>query len=383
MKIGVTKRTAPLVFASFSCFLGTGAVLSILPLHLLHVLHASGFVLGSVLGVYPFAALLGRLLGGWTADNFGRRKTVTVGLSGACISAFVLLLPLTTLELFVVRFSQGLCQGALSVAVVTWMMDISKEDERAYSLAVIGAGVWGGTTIGVLLGGLMNSIHLSGLIAALSALIGIPGLRFAEAPPSIIVEKSNRRLLPKTVWVPGITFALGAVAYSAIAGFVVLHMNSRGASGVTVLTIFSLTVLFGRFIVVPMATRFGLQRSVRPAFLLAVIGLIVITAAHSTFLGIVGVALVALAHSGLWPALGSLVATRASDEERGSAMGLMTGLYDVAVGLSSLFFGIMATRVGTQMVFIVATGFVLMAIIFDTLFSKRFSLPATQRFIPL
>ena len=367
MKIGLSKQTAPLVLASFSCFLGTGAVLSILPLHLLNVLHASGLRLGLVLGIYPFAALVGRLLGGWSADIFGRRRTVTVGLFGACASAFLLLFPLTTLELFGVRLLQGLCQGALSVAVVTWMMDISKADDRAYSLSIVGAGVWGGTAIGVLLGGLMNSLHFSGLLAG----IGIPALGLAEKPPVILVEKSTRKFIPTSALVPGITFGLGAVGYSAIASFVVLHMNLQGASGVTVLTTFSFTVLFSRFLVVPLATRIGLQRAVRPAFVLATIGLVIISLAHTTLWGVIGVLCVAIAHSGLWPALGSLVATRASNEERGSAMGLMTGLFDIAVGLSSLVFGIMATRVGTQMIFIVATGFVLFAIIFDAIFSKR------------
>ena len=383
MKIGLSKQTAPLVLASFSCFLGTGAVLSILPLHLLNVLHASGLRLGLVLGIYPFAALVGRLLGGWSADIFGRRRTVTVGLFGACASAFLLLFPLTTLELFGVRLLQGLCQGALSVAVVTWMMDISKADDRAYSLSIVGAGVWGGTAIGVLLGGLMNSLHFSGLLAGLAALIGIPALGLAEKPPVILVEKSTRKFIPTSALVPGITFGLGAVGYSAIASFVVLHMNLQGASGVTVLTTFSFTVLFSRFLVVPLATRIGLQRAVRPAFVLATIGLVIISLAHTTLWGVIGVLCVAITHSGLWPALGSLVATRASNEERGSAMGLMTGLFDIAVGLSSLVFGIMATRVGTQMIFIVATGFVLFAIIFDALFSKKSENPTTEQLPPL
>ena len=109
----------------------------------------------------------------------------------------------------------------------------------------------------------------------------------------------------------------------------------------------------------------------------------IISLAHTTLWGVIGVLCVAIAHSGLWPALGSLVATRASNEERGSAMGLMTGLFDIAVGLSSLVFGIMATRVGTQMIFIVATCFVLFAIIFDALFSKKSENPTTEQLPPL
>jgi len=368
---GISRGTTPLVLSTFACFLGTGATLAVLPLHVLNVLNAGGFLLGLVLGIFSFAALIGRLLGGWCADVMGRPRTAYFSLLAVSATAFLLCLPLTTFELLMVRFFQGLTQGALSVAVITWMMDISNDGDRAMSLTFVGAGVWGGTTLGVLVGGLANSLSFSGLISGLSALIMIPTLRFATAPPSLVFERIKRTFLPKSTLVPSSIFALGTCAYSAIAGFVVLHMNSQNASGVVVLTTFSFIVLFGRFLVVPLASHFGLQRSVRLALISATIGLVIVAYSTTTSWGVAGVFLIAIAHSTLWPALGSLVASRASNEERGSALGFMTGMYDAAVGISSFFFGLLADHYNTKIVFLVATLFMMVGIVFDSAFSKK------------
>lgn len=379
MKVGLSLRSLPIILAQFSCFLGVGAILPVLPLHLVKDLHASGWLLGLVLGVYPFAALVGRFVGGWAADLHGRVFALSVGLLGASVMGFLLILPLTAGELFSVRLFQGFFQGGLSVAAVTWMMDISNPNERAHSLAMIGAGVWGGTTVGVLIGGILNSLPSTGALAGVAALIGIPALRWAQRPPGLSKEKVKRSFMPKAAFIPGITFGLGAVGYSAIVGFIVLHLNSREASGIVALSAFTTTVLLGRFVAVPVATHFGLQRSLKPVLLISACGLILISTAHITMVAVAGVVLVGLAHSILWPALGSLVAGRVRAEERGAAMGFMTAFYDIAVGLSSILFGTMATKNGTARVFLVASGFVIFAAVFDGFFSKGRHLVNTKR----
>lgn len=85
----------------------------------------------------------------------------------------------------------------------------------------------------------------------------------------------------------------------------------------------------------------------------------------------IGVVLVAIAHSVLWPALGSLVAGNVSNQKRGAAIGFMTAIYDIGTGLASILFGVMATRVGTSDVFLVASGFVIFAALFDAFFAPR------------
>lgn len=371
MKTRLPKQSLPIIFAQFAGFMGTGTILPVLPVHLVNDLQTKGLVLGLILGIFPFAALGGRFIGGWSTDVKGRRQTFTFCLLGVSLAGFLLVLPLGPIALFVVRLVQGFFQGAASVAAVTWMMDVSNDTERPHSIAMIGAGVWGGTTLGVMVGGFINSLPICGLVAGAITLLGIPALKLANNPAIRVVENQKRTFMPKASIVPGTTFGLGATAYSAVIGFLVLHLNSNKANGVLALTFFTGTVLIGRFVVVPIATRFGLQRSVKPVLLMSSIGLILVAFSTSTWQGILGVIAIGLAHSVLWPALASVVGSRVSTEERGAAVGFMTALYDIAVGVSSVIYGLLATHASTKIVFLIASAFVICGIIFDSMFANK------------
>jgi MFS family permease len=371
MKTSLPEKSLPIIFAQSMGFMGTGAILPVLPVHLVNDLQTKGLVLGLILGIFPFAALGGRFIGGWSTDVKGRRQTVIFCLLGVSLAGFLLILPLGPIALFIVRLVQGFFQGAASVAAVTWIMDVSNDKERPHSLAMIGAGVWGGTTLGVMLVGFINSLPMCGLVAGVITLLGIPALKGTNNPEIRVTGNQKRTFMPKASIIPGTTFGLGATAYSAVIGFLVLHLNDNKANGVLALTFFTGTVLVGRFVVVPIATRFGLQRSVKPVLFISSMGLVLIAFATSTWQGVLGVIAIGIAHSVLWPALASVVGNRVSTEERGAAVGFMTGLYDIAVGISSVIYGLLATHTSTKFVFLIASIFVICAIIFDSVFADK------------
>jgi MFS family permease len=375
VRVSVPRRAIPLVVAQFTCFVGVGAVLPVLPVHLVDSLHVSGPVLGLVLSVYPFAALVGRFTGGVAADRRGRFPTVVAGLVACSAAGFLLVLPLDAPALAAVRILHGLGQAVVAVAAVTWLMDITEPQRRAESLALIGAGVWGGTTLGTLAGGLLGSLWATGLFAGVAALLGLPALRWTQRAAVVPRQHGWPTLLPREAVVPGVTFGLGSVGYAAVIGFVVLHLNGREASGVAALSVFSATVLAGRFVVVPAAVRFGLARSLRPALIVTAAGLVVLATAPATAVAVVGAVLVAGGHSVLWPALGAVVAGRVPGEKRGAAIGSMVAFYDIFVAVSSLLFALLATGsgtwTGTGRIFLVAAVVVLAAAAFDATVGRR------------
>jgi MFS family permease len=372
--VSVPVRALPLVAAQFACFVGVGAILPVLPVHLVDQLHASGLQLGLVLSVYPFAALVGRFTGGVASDRRGRRPTLVVGLVACSAAGFLLALPLDAPALAAVRILHGLGQAVVAVAAVTWLMDITEPERRAESLALIGAGVWGGTTLGTLAGGLLGSLWAVGIFAGVAALVGLPALHWTRRPPPVPRQTGRPTLMPREALVPGITFGLGSAGYAAVIGFVVLHLNGRGAGGTVALSVFSATVLIGRFVVVPVVVRYGLVRSLRPALFVTATGLVVLATAPGTAAGVVGAVLVAAGHSALWPALGAIGAGRVPLEKRGAAIGSMVAFYDVFVAVSSLLFALLATGpgawTGTGRIFLIAAVVVLAAAGFDAVFGR-------------
>lgn len=372
--VRVQARALPLVAAQFSCFVGVGAVLPVLPVHLVDRLQVSGATLGLVLSVYPFAALGGRFVGGVAADRRGRMPTVVVGLVACSVAGFLLLLPLGAPALAAVRILHGLGQAMVAVAAVTWLMDITEPQRRAESLALIGAGVWGGTTLGTLAGALLGSLWAAGLFAGAAALLGLPALRWTERPPAVRRPGGRPILMPREALVPGITFGLGSAGYAAVIGFVVLHLNGRDAGGTVALTVFSATVLIGRFVVVPLVVRYGLVRSLRPALVVTATGLVVLATAPGTAVAVLGAVLVAAGHSALWPALGAVAAGRVPAEKRGATIGSMVAFYDIFVAVSSLLFALLVTGsgvwTGTGRIFLVAAAVVLAAAAFDAVVGR-------------
>jgi MFS family permease len=362
------------VGAQFACFVGVGAILPVLPVHLVHQLDVSGPVLGLVLSVYPFAALVGRFLGGAAADRRGRLPTLVVGLVACSVAGFLLALPLGGPALAAVRILHGLGQAVVAVAAVTWLLDITEPRRRAEALGLLGAGVWGGTTLGTMAGGLLGSLWTTGLFAGVAALLGLAALRWTPRAPGVPRQEGWPTLIPREALGPGITFGLGSAGYAAVIGFLVLHLNGRGASGTLALSAFSATVLIGRFVVVPLTVRYGLIRSLRPALAVTAAGLVVVATAPGTAAGVVGAVLVAIGHSALWPALGAIGAGRVPAEKRGAAIGSMVAFYDVFVAVSSLFFALLATGpgawTGTGRIFLVAAVVVLAAAAVDTAFSR-------------
>jgi len=219
MKKRLPEKSLPIIFAQTVGFMGTGTIMPVLPLHVVNDLQTQGLLLGLILGIFPFAALGGRFIGGWSTDVKGRRQTLIFCLLGVSLAGFLLMLPLGSIALFLVRLVQGFFQGAASVAAVTWMMDISNDSERPHSIAMIGAGVWGGTTLGVMVGGFINSLPVCGLVAGVITLLGIPALKFSNNPEIRTHGTKKRTLMPKASIVPGTTFGLGATAYSRLLDF--------------------------------------------------------------------------------------------------------------------------------------------------------------------
>jgi MFS family permease len=77
-----------IVGAAFVCMLGFGAVIPMLPVYLHEQAGASSFITGLLVGLSSAFALLGRLLGGKTADRKGRRIALLLGM-GFCATAGV------------------------------------------------------------------------------------------------------------------------------------------------------------------------------------------------------------------------------------------------------------------------------------------------------
>ncbi len=341
----------PVVAVMLVFFIGVGASLPVLP----GAVRAAGggpTSLGVVLGVFPFAALLGRFLAGRLTDRRGRVLTLRAGLGVSAVTGVLLLLPPTVGVLAAARGLHGLADAVLYTAASAYVLDRTPEHRRPQALGLLGGGIWGGYAVGPLLGAVLDlrQVGLLVLLGAAAGLLLTAGL--AETPVEAATPaRGLRALLPRGVALPGIALGLGNLGYAVIVGFLVVHLDDRGARGAVALTCFSVAVLAGRLLVVPLAARVGILRTLPYGLVAMAAGLLVIGATSSTAVAGTAAALIGLGYCLPFPALATLVAGRVPAGERGAALGALVAFYDVFVGVGSVLAGLLASRAGTPAVF--------------------------------
>jgi EmrB/QacA subfamily drug resistance transporter len=164
-----------------------------------HDLHYSATGLQWVVNAYvlTFAGFL--LLGGRTADLFGRRRVFIAGLALFSVASLLGGIAQTSGELTAARAAQGLGGAVLSPATLTIIMTTFTEGEKRHrALGAWGAVAGLGGAAGVILGGVLTS-YLSwrwvlfvnipiGVIAGIAAVTLLPESRRADAERNLDVS---------------------------------------------------------------------------------------------------------------------------------------------------------------------------------------------------
>ena len=119
-------------------------------------------LVGLAIGAYGLTQALLQIPFGWWSDRYGRKPVVYIGLVIFAIGSFVAALAPDIYMVIFGRMLQG--AGAISAAVIAMTADLTREDQRAKAMAMIGS------TIGV-------AFALS-LVASpwLDRMIGVPGI---------------------------------------------------------------------------------------------------------------------------------------------------------------------------------------------------------------
>lgn len=366
----LSGRTWPVMAVLLLFFLGAGASLPALP-GAVRDAGSGAAGLGVVLGLFPFAALAGRLIAGRSTDRRGRVATLRAGLLVSAVAGVLFASLTSTAGIGAARLLHGLADALLYTAASAYVLDRTPEDRRAQALSLLGAGIWGGYALGPLAGAVLD-LQQVGLLVVAGAVVG---LLLTRGLPDATVDGPRatgvRALLPRGVALPGVALGLGNLGYAALVGFLVVHLDDQGGSGAVALTCFSVAVLAGRLVIVPLAARVGVMRTLPYALLAMAAGLVVIAGTGDTAVAAVAAAVVGLGYCLPFPALATLVAGRVPASQRGAAIGALTAFYDVFVGVGSIAGGLVAARAGTGAVFVLAAVGVLAAAAVDVVLDRQ------------
>lgn len=343
-------------------FIAIGAVLPILPRYVRGPIGSGDVAVGIVTGAFALTAVVSRPIGGRLADARGRRMVVVVGLAVAALAGLLYLLPLGVPGLVFARLVLGIGDGWVFTAGAAWIIDLAPVSRRGQAIGVFGLAIWGGLTLGPLLGEAAYSLwgyDAVFLLAAATPLLGaLVARRVRDAHEPIEPEDDVRLpLVPRPVIAPGLALLLANIGYGTVAGFLVLHLADRGVGdGAFAFTAFAASVIVTRLIAGRLPDLIGPRASAAGAGCAEAVGLAILAVAGGTASALAGAIVMGFGFSLLFPSLALIAVQRSGEERRGAALGGFTAFFDMGVGIGAPLAGAIAALGGYPAAFWAAAG---------------------------
>jgi MFS family permease len=352
------------VFAHTFCgLLAVGAVLPVLPGYVKGKLGYGDFAVGVVIGCYAISGLLLRPVAGRLADRRGRKRTALAGSLLLSAAGFLYLAPLGLAGLIVARLVLGAGEGTVYTACSAWTVDLAPPASRGRVLGLYGLAVWGGLSVGPLLGSLVH--NAAGydevwLLAALLPLAGaLAGAAVADPFAPLAHAEPHPLVAPEAVR-PGIAVGLAAIGYATVAAFVVLLLERRGIDdGSVVFAAFAGAIVVARLLLGHLPDRLGPARVAIGATVAEAAGLLAIAVAGSLPVALLGGVAMGSGFALLNPSLMLIVVEQVSEAARGAALGTFTAFFDAGVGVGAPVAGLAATLSSYEGAFLLASAFAL------------------------
>lgn len=342
-------------------------------------LHVAGFLenlgaseaeVGLIVGASAVAGLGLRPTLARALDGRGRRFVIRIG---AVLNVFACAAYLTVVDtgpwVYLVRVMHGLGEAMLFAGLFTYAADFVPASRRNEGLALFGVsgmlpiGLGGALGDWILAHGGYAHLFAASVGFALLALLLAAPLRDAEhvgrsgeVPRGFLAAAMQRDLLP--VWWVGICFA---VTLTGAFTFVKLFVDTRGIGSVGLFfSSYSAAALVLRVGAGWVPDRVGPKRVLYPSLAALATGFACLAAARTDTAVAVAGLLCGIGHGYIFPILFGLVVTRARESERGAAMSIYTGLFDVGWLIGGPLLGTVASGARFSNMFLTAAGIVVL-----------------------
>ena len=141
-----------LFISIFSCTLGVGIIVPILPIYA-ETLGATGFWLGAIFAGFSLSRTISMPLVGRFSDRMGRKRFISFGLLVYTFSSLGYIYANSALELIVVRIIQGFSSAMIIPIAMAFIADISPPEKEGSYMGIFTIALFLGFGCGPLLGG--------------------------------------------------------------------------------------------------------------------------------------------------------------------------------------------------------------------------------------
>ena len=346
----------------------------------------SDLQIGLIFAAYPLCQLVAGPILGRLSDRFGRRPILVISQAGTAISFVILAMSHSFGMMLFGRMLDGASGGNFLVAQA-YVADVSKPENRARSLGLIGAAFGVGFVVGPLLGGLLLKVPVSPdwqlrlpfLVAAVFSTIAwvLVLVKLPESLPKGSAARQEARVIswrgildavrnPKIGGLIG-TAALSTLAFAALEGTFSLFLKRREGWGAD-----KAAYAFALFGLVSAIVQGGLIRRLVPKFgesRLALVGFATVAlgfAGIATFervpLLLGAVALAALGQGLASPSIMGMLSRVTPASEQGAVFGTLASAQTLARLISYPTANVLMARYGESAPYWAAASIALMTL---------------------
>jgi MFS family permease len=348
-------------FAELAYFTADGVLLPALPRYVAGPLGRGDVAVGIVMGAFSVSAFFLRPWAGAEADRRGRRILMVAGASLFALSVAGYIVAASVPVLVALRLLTGVGEALFFVGALAANVDLAPPERRGEAFSFASLALYIGIGAGPFLGEVaidrfgfdaawFLSIGLALVAVALS--LRLPAMRPDEVPAE------RHRLVHRGGLLPGVVLLATVWGMAGFLAFVPLYAVAdlgMGGAGL-VLGLFSGIVVLIRSVGARIPDRIGASRATRIALALTAMGLATVGLWQAPAGLIVGAAVLGVGVALFTPALFSVAVEGVPPNERGAVMGTTSAFLDVAFGLGSATFGLVAAGVGRSGGFLVGAG---------------------------
>ena len=380
---GSLRNIASYVSFTFICYVSIGLPLAVLPPFVHMGLGYSTMVAGLAISIQYIATLASRPWAGRISDHAGAKVSVLWGMaaiaaSGALIVATAALHAAHGLSFTVLvasRLALGVGESLVSTGSTLWGITAAGPENTAKVIGYNGISTYGGIAAGAPLGVVLAQRWGLAAIGILTAAMALGCLALAIRKASLAAQPGEHmpfahvlaRVAPH-----GMGLALGGVGYSVIATFITLFYANRHWTGAALcLTAFGGAFIFARAFFIGSIRTFGGFPVAKGSLLIEALGALLLWRATSSWMALLGSAVVGLGFSLVFPSIGVEAVERVPEFNRGTALGVYTAFADVSFFMTGPIAGALIGWSGYPSAFLFALISILLALAIVFLLQAR------------
>ena len=365
-----TRDFVLICFANLFIFLGFQMTLPTLPLFVKE-LGGSDQLIGVIVGVFTFSALLFRPYAGQALETKGRRFVYMLGLGIFVLSVGTMGFITSILLLIIIRIIQGIGWGFSTTATGTIATDLIPPKRRGEGMGYFGLSgniaLAFGPALGLTLVGKISFISLFLICATLGfvALLLSSTIRYKKvetSPDKTTTLKFD--IFEKTALQPSLLLFFITVTFGGIATFLPVYTLEKNVTGIeSYFLVYALFLMLSRTFAGKIYDNKGHTYVFPPGTILIIIAMFLLAWLPNTTVLLIAASLYGLGFGSVQPALQAWAVDKAANNRKGMANATFFSFFDVGVGLGAILFGQLAFLFGYQSIYLTSAGSVFISLL--------------------